>query len=89
MPIVSSAGLGHSPESWAKLLMQKVTVGENAKEASEQIIAAAMQQSRRMALLDASSEVAGHWNDRDTMCNQYDQAQRSAGVLQRKALNVA
>ena len=44
---------------------------------------------RRKTLLDASTEVAGHWNDRTTMCNQYEQAQRSAGILQRQALEVA
>ena len=44
---------------------------------------------RRKTLLDASTEVAGHWNDRSTMCNQYQQAQRSAEVLQRQALEVA
>ena len=39
---------------------------------------------KRITLLEASSEVAGHWNDRSTMVNQYEQAQRSAGVLQRQ-----
>jgi hypothetical protein len=41
--------------------------------------------SRRNALLEASTEVATHWNDRTTMTNQYEQAQRSAVMLQAKA----
>ena len=47
------------------------------------------QKARRRALLDASTEVAGHWNDRAAMCNQYDQAQRSAAALQRMAIDGA
>jgi hypothetical protein len=41
---------------------------------------------RRIALLDAASEVAGHWNDKFQMCNQYEQAQKSASILQKMAL---
>lgn len=47
---------------------------------------AEIERSRRLALLDASSEVASHWSDRMSMVRAYDQAQRSAGVLQRIAL---
>lgn len=43
-------------------------------------------QSRRLALMEASTEVASHWNDTSATTNQYQQAQRSAGVLQRMAL---
>ena len=43
-------------------------------------------QSRRLALMEASTEVASHWNDTATVIKQYEQAQRSAGVLQRMAL---
>ncbi len=50
---------------------------------------AEIKSERHKTLLDASTEIAGHWNDRSTMCNQYEQAQRSAGVLQRQALEVA
>jgi hypothetical protein len=49
----------------------------------------ATREARQKALLNASSEVAGHWNDRTTTTNQYEQAQRSAGVLQRMATEVA
>jgi hypothetical protein len=42
----------------------------------------------RRGMLDAASEVAGHWNDRSTMTNQYQQAQRSANVLIRLACKV-
>lgn len=45
-------------------------------------------QVRRIAFLDAATEVAGHWNDKRFMVNQYEQAQRSAGVLQRMALQM-
>jgi hypothetical protein len=53
-------------------------------ELQEAIIKAAC----RKILLDASTEVASHWNVQDTMVNQYEQAQRSAGILQRKALEL-
>ena len=43
-------------------------------------------QSRRLALMEASTEVASHWNYTATVIKQYEQAQRSAGVLQRMAL---
>jgi len=43
---------------------------------------------RRRAFLDAASEVAGHWNDRRQMVNQYAQAQRSAERLQAMALEL-
>ncbi len=42
----------------------------------------------RKGLMDAASEVAGHWNDRSAMTNQYQQAQRSASVLTGIALEV-
>jgi hypothetical protein len=43
-------------------------------------------QSRRLALMEASTEVASHWNDTSATTNQYQQAQRSSGALQRMAL---
>lgn len=43
---------------------------------------------KRKTLLEEASEVAGHWNDKSIMVNQYEQAQRSADVLQKQALNL-
>lgn len=43
---------------------------------------------RRKALMDAATEVAGHWNDKSFMDNQYQQAQRSAHVLRMMALDI-
>lgn len=46
---------------------------------------AAIQQTRRTALLDAAREVATHWNDSSATCNQKAQAERSASALRRMA----
>ena len=66
--------------------MECVPTGEleELRRDKERLVA----KTRRLTLLDASSEVASHWNDRNHQCNQYDQAQRSAGVLRRMALEI-
>ena len=51
-------------------------------------VKAAIKEARQIALLDAAAEVASHWNDRNAMVNQYEQAQRSARALQRMAYKV-
>jgi len=55
-------------------------------EAELAALRAEVEKIRRRTLLEASSEVADHWNDRHTMVNQYEQAQRSAGVLKEIAI---
>lgn len=40
---------------------------------------------RVAALIEAAAEVESHWNDRQYVCNQYEQAQRSGRVLREKA----
>lgn len=43
---------------------------------------------KRITLFEAATEVASHWNDKTTMVNQYDQAQRSAAILQSQGYTI-
>lgn len=85
----SNAGLGHA-ELDTKLLQSLGLSEALAKIVMDHIteLRAEIKIIKRKTLLEASSEVAGHWNDRSTMTNQYQQAQRSAGVLQRQGYEI-
>lgn len=72
--LLQSLGLS---EASAKLVMGHIN--ELNKEVAN---------TKRKTLLEASSEVASHWNDRTRTVNQYEQAVRSAGVLQKMAFDI-